>query len=103
VKILILEGKGNEAGPIYGAFQSDLRPLDIQDVTAEGCHQQILSQYPDAEVELPPHEHHPAAVHSAPSPPGLRRTGVHQMEFCRCGMKRHVWITTFKVEAGAWE
>lgn len=49
------------------------------------------------------HEHHPATVHSVPSPPGLRKTGVHQEEFCRCGMKRHVWLTTFKVDAGAWQ
>lgn len=38
--------------------------------------------------------------HGAPS--GYRRTGVEQIETCACGATRHVWITTFKVEAGAW-
>lgn len=35
-------------------------------------------------------------------PPRLRKTGVHELETCSCGMTRFVWITTFKVEAGAW-
>lgn len=34
---------------------------------------------------------------------GYRRTGVEQVETCSCGASRHVWITTFKVDAGAWQ
>ena len=32
----------------------------------------------------------------------LRKTGVVQRETCSCGATRRVWITTFKVDAGAW-
>lgn len=53
----------------------------------------------------PVHEHKAASAkfipHGAAS--GYRRTGVEQIEQCSCGATRHVWITTFKVEAGAWD
>lgn len=78
-------------------------PAPIVAETVEECSQAVLIHYPKAEILVPVHEHHPAAVHSTPSPPGLRKTGVHQEEVCRCGMKRHVWITTFKIDAGAWQ
>lgn len=48
------------------------------------------------------HEHKAISAETVPSGHHLRRTGVTQVETCSCGMKRHVWMTTFKVDAGAW-
>jgi hypothetical protein len=53
------------------------------------------------------HEHRAISAVSARTVPGfipytLRRTGEHQLEKCSCGMVRYVWLTTFKVDAGAW-
>jgi hypothetical protein len=48
------------------------------------------------------HEHKAVSAEPVPSGHYLRRTGVTQVETCSCGMKRHLWLTTFKVDAGAW-
>lgn len=52
--------------------------------------------------EVMDHEHKAVRVENVPSGHYLRRTGVTQQETCSCGMQRHVWLTTFKVDAGAW-
>lgn len=51
------------------------------------------------------HEHRAllSAAFAPPNPTGYRRTGIRQIESCACGATRHVWITTFKVDAGAWD
>lgn len=51
------------------------------------------------------HEHKAISARFIPhgAASGYRRTGVEQIERCTCGATRHVWITTFKVETGAWD
>lgn len=108
MKYLIRQDKDG----VFRAYQEGTVPVYLGGETAEACRKRVLDYYQHAEVEIDPalitpsepaHVHHPASVHFTPPPPGLRRTGVHQQEVCRCGMKRHVWISTFTVDAGAWE
>ncbi len=58
------------------------------------------------DTEAYAHEHKAARAERYRRPGGepiIRRTGVEQIEVCLCGATRWVWITSFKIETGAWE
>lgn len=62
-----------------------------------------IAQLKDEAAVEPIHQHQALSVSPSRPPEGLRRTGVFQTETCECGMTRTVWITSFKVDAGAWQ
>jgi hypothetical protein len=100
-EIIRLAREKASIGPWSDMLDKVMLPGERQEVNAIWAKMPGHTCFVDALNRIA-HEHKAVSAKAATPPPGLRKTGVFQIETCSCGMTRHVWIAQHTVDAGAW-